>query len=453
MIRFLNFFEKVGTLKKTPRTGFLWLGVENPETIGQHIFRVAILNWVLATLAKPKLNIERVIKISLVHDLCEVYAGDMTPYWGILPEDKEKRIEILKRWPRFSKKVKEKRDRIKFKKEKASLEKLIKDLPPEIKKEIMNCWLDYERMNTKEGRFVKQGDKIETLLQAKEYWKDDENSPVFGWWEEVNELVDHPLLLDFLEEIKKEKRKFSPFIKNLIPFRKGTYLDDILDFLIKINKLKQMPRTGLLLRGVKNPETIGEQTFRTALMTWILGKRKKINMEKALKMALCHEICEVYAGDATPYDRLLPRPREELKKMFLHPEKYPKEDIKEIKEYLCQMYKIWPKYPKKEKEKIFKKDYQSEKTALLKLTKRLPPFLKKEILNLWDDFKRQLTREGKFVNQVYWLQSYFQTLEYLREDSCFPILAWREQMLHYIDDPILLDFFKELEEKFYPKKL
>ena len=79
-----------------PRTGFVWLGIKNPETIAQHTYRVAIMNWILGRKTKPQLNIGRVIKMSLVHDLCEVYAGDMTPYWGLLPRDKEKEKKFLR---------------------------------------------------------------------------------------------------------------------------------------------------------------------------------------------------------------------------------------------------------------------------------------------------------------------------------------------------------------------
>ena len=47
----LNFLIEVGKLKKLPRTGFVWLGIKNPETIAQHAFRVAILNWILGKVA------------------------------------------------------------------------------------------------------------------------------------------------------------------------------------------------------------------------------------------------------------------------------------------------------------------------------------------------------------------------------------------------------------------
>jgi len=201
---FLQFLIETSTLKKTPRTGFVWLEIKNPETIGQHIFRVAIMNWVLAEKVEPKLNIKKIIQISLVHDLCEVYAGDMTPYWGLLPEDKEKRKEVLKRWIRLPKKEKEKRDKEKFQKEKKALLKLTQGLDPKQKTEIINCWLEYEKLISPEGRFVRQGDKVETLLQAIEYWGTKPDTPVMGWWEEVEDLVDNPVLLEFLDQIEKK---------------------------------------------------------------------------------------------------------------------------------------------------------------------------------------------------------------------------------------------------------
>jgi len=47
MERILDFLIETGKLKKMPRTGFVWLGIKKPETIGQHLFRVALLNWIM----------------------------------------------------------------------------------------------------------------------------------------------------------------------------------------------------------------------------------------------------------------------------------------------------------------------------------------------------------------------------------------------------------------------
>ncbi len=405
----LNFLIESGKLKKMPRTGFFWLGIKNPETIAQHAFRVAILNWILALKIKPKLNLEKIIKISLIHDLCEVYAGDMTPYWGLLPKNPTKRREILKRWVRLPIKIKKQRDKEKFEKEKESLQKLIDSIPSDLKKDIMDCWLEYERMFTEEGRFVKQGDKIETLLQALEYWGSDPNSPVLGWWEEVEELVDDPILREFLEKVEKrfyQKKK-----------------DDEVDFLLKIGELKTMPRNGWVLRKVRNPETIAEHNFLFTLAVWIFGKGR-FNLGKILKMSLVYEICEVYAEDKTPYEGLI---SEANKKHIL---------------------KRWPRFSKKEKEKRFLKDYKTEKKCLEKITSKLSVNLKKEIINLWDECKKRSTLEGSFVNQVYWLTTYLQALQYFQKDIKFPILGWWEQMREFIEHPVLIRFREELEKKF-----
>ena len=412
----LHSLIEIGKLKKMPRTGFVWLDIKNPETIAQHTFRVAIMNWILGRKVKPKLNLGKVIKISLVHDLCEVYAGDMTPYWGLLPQNKEKRKRVLARWIRLPKKIKEKRDREKFQKEKKSLQKLINNLEPRLKKEIMNYWLEYERLSSREGRFVKQGDKIETLLQALEYWGVKPDSPVIGWWEEVEDLVDSPALLNFLGKIEKY-------------FYKNRKADRELKFLLEIGKLKNMPRTGWVLRGVKNPETIAEHGFLLAIASWVLGRRKRLNLEKVIKMSLAYEICEVYVGDATPYDVFLPKSKKR------------------------EILKRWPRLLKKEKEKRFLKDYRTEKEALEKITSLLSPDLRKEIINLWDDCKKGERAEGRFVSQLYWLITYLQALQYFKENKKFPILAWYEQMREFIGDPLLLDLMKEMEKKFLPKRL
>jgi len=414
MENIVNFLAEVNKLKKMKRTGFVWLEVKNPETIAQHCFRVAIMNWILAKKVFPLLDLEKIIKISLSHDLCEVYTGDMTPYWGLLPKDKEKRKEILKDWIRLPKPVKEKRAKEKFKKEKAGLDKLIKPLPSETKKEIMNYWLEYENLDSKEGRFTKQGDKIETLLQAHEYWGSDMDSPLKGWWEEVEDLIDHPVLLDFLNRIEEK------FCKRNIKDNQE------LEFFLKIGKLKQMVRGGWLLRGVENGSTVAEDAFLLAIVIWLLGKRKKLNLEKMLKMALVYEICEVYAEDKTPYEKILPK------------------DKRERKEILDK----WPRFLESVKKKRFVEDYKEEKKSLNQLVSGLPENLRKEIICLWDDCKRRRTLEGNFVNQIYWVTMMMQALRYRIKDKSFPITGWVEQMKEFIDDPVALEFLNALYKKY-----
>lgn len=198
----INFFIKIGKLKKKKRRGWILRGIKDPESIAAHTFRMAIMAWLFST--RKRLNITKILKMSLIHDLCEVYAGDTTPYDSLLPKNKRKLREIVKKWPRFSKREKEKIFREKYKKEKKALEKLILKLPPPLKKEIRTLWADYENGLTPEGRFIRQLDRVENLLQALEYWQENKEFPIGPWWIQIGELVDDPILLEFLKSLDKK---------------------------------------------------------------------------------------------------------------------------------------------------------------------------------------------------------------------------------------------------------
>ena len=207
MDQIIKFFIEVGKLKGMPRRGWVIRGIKNSESIAEHTFRVAIMAWVLAGKKHTKLNLEKLIKMALVHDLCEVYAGDTTPYDSILPKDKKKREDLLKTWPRFSGEEKKKLAAQKYKKESAGLEKMIKDLPPKLREEIKNLWLDQEKRLSPEGIFFRHVDRTESFLQAAEYWKSSKKPPLNSFWIQAGEFHDDPVLLDFIEQIGKEFHK------------------------------------------------------------------------------------------------------------------------------------------------------------------------------------------------------------------------------------------------------
>ncbi|WP_456423650.1 HD domain-containing protein [Thermococcus sp.] len=76
----------------------------------------------------------------------------------------------------------------------------------------------------------------------------------------------------------------------------------MLDLLIELGNLKRLPRTGWLLRGVPNPESIADHSYRVALITLFLADELKkrgveVNVERALKIALLHDIGEARITD------------------------------------------------------------------------------------------------------------------------------------------------------------
>lgn len=428
MKKLLNFFLEIEKLKTMPRTGWVLAGVKDPETIAEHTFRLAILTWLLAE--KRNFNVEKAIKIAFSHDIGEVRAGDITPflYYPRLPKEKEKRKKMLMKWARLSRKEKKEIGRKKFIKEKKALLKLTKPLSPNLRNEFSSLWSEYERGILREGKFVNQLNRIETLIQSIEYFGTEDTAIRTNWWEWVEERVDDKRLLEFLKVIQK---KF--YGKVLGGYKKDKELESILDFIVEIGKLKKMPRTIWVSMGIENPETVVSHIFAVALMAWVFGQeKKKLNMKKLLKMAICHEIPSVYTGDLiTPFSIASAKNRKELKKIFHK----------------------WPRFSRKEKRKVFYGDYKKEKKALEKLTSKLKTPLKKEIIQLWEEYKTGSTPEASFLNQVNVCAVLLQALQYKKRNKDLPIDWLWEWAFEKCEDPASLEFIEELKKKFYKNKL
>jgi 5'-deoxynucleotidase YfbR-like HD superfamily hydrolase len=67
--------------------------------------------------------------------------------------------------------------------------------------------------------------------------------------------------------------------------------------------LKHLPRGGWLMKGIKLPESLADHSYNVAFITMMLGealKKEKIaepDMEKAMKMALVHDLAESLITD------------------------------------------------------------------------------------------------------------------------------------------------------------
>jgi putative hydrolase of HD superfamily len=70
-----DFIYEVGILRKTPRSGFWFLGTGD-QTVAEHLLRVAYIAYALAYLT-PGSNKERVVLMALVHDLGEGRTSDL----------------------------------------------------------------------------------------------------------------------------------------------------------------------------------------------------------------------------------------------------------------------------------------------------------------------------------------------------------------------------------------
>ncbi|SMY30113.1 unnamed protein product [Zymoseptoria tritici ST99CH_1A5] len=85
--------------------------------------------------------------IGLCHDLAESVVGDIPTYAGVPKEEKHKRESLAFRF----------------------IADLVKPCNAAFADEITSAWLDYEEGRTEEGRWMKEMDKLECLIQAHEY--------------------------------------------------------------------------------------------------------------------------------------------------------------------------------------------------------------------------------------------------------------------------------------------
>jgi len=420
----INFFIDIGKLKNKKRRGWLLHQIEKSESTASHIFRMAILTWMLGR--KKRFNLQRALKMALIHDICEIFTRDETPYDPLLPkridspQSQKTAKKILEKWPKFSLSQKKRKIILKQKRERLALEKLISKLPCNLKEEIRNLWIDFEKGLSREARFTKQIDKAENLLQGLEYWEKYGRIQRDLWIRWAREIFDIPVLIEFEQAIEKK------FVQKKTK-RKGE-IDEILNFLIKIGKLKEIMRKGAILIKAKNPETIAEHSFRVAIMSWVLAeeKRTKLNFEKILKMGLIHDICEVYTGDITLYDKILPKDEKEWPELF----------------------DKWPRFSRREKRKIVQKKQKQEKKALRKLIANLPKDLKEEVKDLQAEYQELSSKEARFVKQVNRIETLLQALEYGRESKRPPYKSWWIGTAEKVDDPLLIKFMAELEKKF-----
>lgn len=106
MKRIANFLFEAGMLKRTPRTGFQFLG-SGAESVAEHIFRTVYIGYALGNMADGA-DTDRIIKMCLFHDLPEARTGDLN-YVNkkYVKTDEEKAVNDLTATLPFGSEIKE----------------------------------------------------------------------------------------------------------------------------------------------------------------------------------------------------------------------------------------------------------------------------------------------------------------------------------------------------------
>jgi putative hydrolases of HD superfamily len=157
-------FSLAGRLKTLKRQGWIDRGVDQPESVADHSYRLALMALIIG-FRRDDIDVERAVRLALVHDLPESIAGDVTPFDDRIAEEGQDRQALFHEAPAYSAAA----DEAKTAAERQAIADLTSDLPTDLRTMITESWEEYEAGCSPEAHFVRQLDKLETWLQAVEY--------------------------------------------------------------------------------------------------------------------------------------------------------------------------------------------------------------------------------------------------------------------------------------------
>ncbi|MEO0230674.1 MAG: HD domain-containing protein [candidate division WOR-3 bacterium] len=188
MHQILNFFEEVFRLKRTPRAGFWYYGVKDPESVAEHIFGVALITYISGKLIIEKgqnLNLERAIKMAIIHELGEALIGDIhleaRRYLGKCVDTGEQK----------------------------AFEDISSTLPISLRDELLELYEEFNQGKTIEAKLVRSADKVDLLIQAHIYEKTGYKNLESFFNEDKNfEYIKQvPFFAELIENLKKRRAK------------------------------------------------------------------------------------------------------------------------------------------------------------------------------------------------------------------------------------------------------
>ena len=143
----ISFYMQYNHLKNIYRQGWLKvrIGIEHKEkceSVADHSFSMALLAITMIEKYNLPYDTLKCIKMCIIHELGEIYAGDYTPYDNITKEGKHLQ-------------------------EKEAIQKVL--APLDFDNDFLQLWDEYEKRETKEAKFVKNLDELEFLLQSAAY--------------------------------------------------------------------------------------------------------------------------------------------------------------------------------------------------------------------------------------------------------------------------------------------
>lgn len=147
------------------------------ESVAEHCWLASLMAYFMKD-EFPNVDMDKVIRMILIHDLGECFTGDV-PVFNKTEAHEEKERELLYNW--------------------------VKTLPEDFSKEIMELYEEMEKLETVEARIFKAIDGMEAVLQHN-------ISDISTWLPneyELNQIyaMDRVGFSEYLKEVREELRK------------------------------------------------------------------------------------------------------------------------------------------------------------------------------------------------------------------------------------------------------
>lgn len=153
------------------------LGLDRYENSAEHTWQVALLALSFKSYAQQEFDIDRVIKMLLLHDIVEIDTGDKIVYSAAYDD---------------------------FDNEYQAAQRIFGLLPNELGQEFLALWLEYEKKETYEAKFAGAMDRLMPMLQnihnEGQSWV--ENNIKLEQVLDKNKIVAHanPALWEFIQQ-------------------------------------------------------------------------------------------------------------------------------------------------------------------------------------------------------------------------------------------------------------
>ncbi len=176
---FIDFLNKVEVLKHNTR--HCWGADGRRESVAEHCWRLSLMPMLVKD-EFPYVDIDKVIKMCIIHDLGEAVTGDI-PAFEKTDDDEIKEAQLLREF--------------------------LSSLPENVKAEFVSLLDEMDELKTPEAKLYKAFDNLEAVISHNEApldtWTDIEYSANLTYGDD--KVAWHPWLTVLRKEIRKDTEK------------------------------------------------------------------------------------------------------------------------------------------------------------------------------------------------------------------------------------------------------